>query len=227
MLDRLIAKTVYILRELRANYSSPVFMWAGGKDSTSLLYLARMAYLNDIPFPVAFIDTGYQFKETYNFISRIKELWNLNLLVLENREAKMQMVSPETHSAVECCTLLKTDALLNAIRKHKFDCVVEATRWDEHPIRSKRKYFVEQFNPPHTRAYPINHFTEEDIWQLIKTYNIPYNPLYTYELENDKMYRSIGCYPCTKPVKLTEKERAGRTSTKEELLEYLTKLGYL
>lgn len=225
-MKRLIDKSIYILREAYAKYKRPLLLWAGGKDSTVMLALAKWAFLDKIPFPVAFIDTGFQFRETYNFIKRIKKLWKINLIILENREAKMQRVSPKTHTKLECCTKLKTDALLNAIRDSGYDLIFEGIRWDEHRIRGKQNHFVEYLNPPHHRCYPIIHWGLDNIWQFIAKYNIPINPLYAYKIEG-KVYKSIGCYPCTFPIEEKAEERAGRASTKEQLMEELRKMGYM
>jgi len=138
----------------------------------------------------------------------------------------MEMVSPNTHSHIECCTRLKTDALLDYIRKEETDCVIEAIRASECEIRSKAGLIQEYLNPPHERWYPLFEWDETDVWAYIKAYSVPYNPLYDYKVDG-KVYRSIGCYPCTFPCLPEEKERAGRILDKEKLMEYLRRMGYM
>jgi len=222
----LIDKTTFRLREIKATFEKPILLWAGGKDSTVLLHLAKMAFLGEIPFPVVFIDTGWQFTETYNFIKRIRKMWKVPLVVIENRKAKMEGVSPETHSKMECCTRLKTDALIEYIKKENIDCVVEAIRASENIVRAKAGLWQEYLNPLHVRWYPIFEWSEGDVWNYIRAYNVPYNPLYDYKMEG-KIYRSIGCYPCTNPCYPEEGERAGRDLDKEHLMEQLRRMGYM
>lgn len=185
-----------------------------------------MAFLDEIPFPVVFINTSWQFMETYNFLKKVSKMWHIPLKVIENRQAKMEMVGPYTHSRIECCTRLKTDALLNYVRKEKVDCVIEAIRASECEIRSKAGFGQEYLDPPHVREYPMFEWDEDDVWNYIRAYNVPYNPLYDYKTEDGKVFRSIGCYSCTFPCLPEEQERAGRAMDKEQLMEYLRRLGY-
>jgi sulfate adenylyltransferase subunit 2 len=91
----------------------------------------------------------------------------------------------------------------------------------------------------HVRVHPILHWFEIDIWNFIKSRNIPVNPL--YRAINHKRYRSLGCIPCTNPIESESRtsneileevyyspksEREGRSSTKGETMERLRALGY-
>jgi phosphoadenosine phosphosulfate reductase len=53
---------------------------------------------------------------------------------------------------------------------------------------------------------PLANWTKQDVWKLITSDDIPYNPLH------DRGYPSIGCWPCTRSVMFGEDERAGRWS---------------
>jgi len=94
----------------------------------------------------------------------------------------------------------------------------------------------------HVRVHPILHWTEIDVWEYIKKNNVPCNPLYFSR--NGKRYRSLGCMPCTKPVKSDAKtideiieeikttkieERSGRLQDKEreDVMRRLRALGYM
>lgn len=225
-LDGLVERSIYIMREAKARFKNPAILFAGGKDSTVMLYIARQAFLGQIPIPVVFINTSWQFKETYNFIEMIKNMWNLDLVHAKNRLALMKGVSPKNHPKMECCTMLKTDALRDIIENQGYDALMVGIRWDEHEVRSKETNFSPKTDPDHVRVHPILHWSEKDVWDYIKKENIPINPLYSYNIEG-KRYRSIGCYPCTKPVSDEEAERAGRAQDKEEVMERLRALGYM
>jgi len=101
--------------------------------------------------------------------------------------------------------------------------------------------FATDFGPEcsHVRVHPILHWSEIEIWRYIKKRKIPFNPLYISK--NGYRYRSLGCMPCTDPIKsnaktideiieelkvTTMKERVGRAQDKEKLMERLRYLGY-
>lgn len=229
-LKELFEKSLYIIREAKATYNNLGLMWGGGKDSTLMLYIAREAFLGNMPIPIIFLDTTYQFKETYNFIRVLKKLWNLNVIYAQNREALIKGISPFSNSKFECCTQLKTNNLLNTIKEHNFDALIFGIRHDEHPIRGKEYYFSLRDIPEHTRVHPMLHWSEQDVWCFIRKYDVPYNPLYD-RVVNNKRYRSLGCYPCTEPIGSKEYknhgERSGRSQNKEKIMERLRALGYM
>jgi len=138
MLDSLVEKSVYILREANAQFRKPAVLWSTGKDSTTMLSLCRESFFGEVPFPVVHLDTGFKFPEIYDFRDRIAEEWNLNLIVA--RSEWFGKVSPKTHSRFECCTKLKTECLKRAIREHGFDAIIVSIRRDEHGIRGKERY---------------------------------------------------------------------------------------
>ncbi len=150
-----------------------------------------------------------------------------------------------------------------------FTGVIAGIRADEEGTRSKERYFSprgkdsnwdladqppefwNQFNTDfepgtHVRIHPLLDWTELDIWEYIKRENIPMVSLY-FDQGEGKRYRSLGCYPCTKPVESTAKnidevieelktgkfsniaEREGRDQDKEDGggLEELRKNGYM
>jgi len=193
-LKKLFNKSIYIIRETYAKYKNPAICWAGGKDSTLMLYIAKQAFMGKVPIPIVFIHTTFQFRETYEFVQTIRKMWDLDLIYAQNRQALAKGVSPFTHSKMECCTLLKTEALRKTIEDKGFDALMF------------------------------------DIWRFTRKYNIPINPLYNKVIDGRK-YRSLGCYPCTKPLSDEEYrklgERGGRAMDKEEIMERLRALGYM
>lgn len=189
--------------------------WSGGKDSTTVLHLIRQEFKKVI-IPVVFIDTSVKFKEIYSFRDKIAKEWNLNLIIVRNEKALKTIKIAQNKE--ECCYLLKTIPLREAITSHGWQALITAVRWDEQEARKNETYFSPRENPPHTRIHPILHFRELDIWAYIRKYNIPYCELY------HKGYRSLGCKPCTKIG--GEAERAGRDKNKEEIMQRLRGMGY-
>jgi len=227
-LEKLINESKEIIMRGVEEYKKPMMLWAGGKDSTAELALAREIYGSKLPFPVMFIDTTWKFTETYDFIDKYSKEWGLDFIKVTNREAIEKGINPWSVSHFEYCNELKTKPLLKAIQDNNFDAVFVAIRWDEHGIRGKETQFSKRDNPPHIRIHPILNWSEREIWQYLKSRNIPYNPLYDKEEHNGLVYRSIGCWPFTKPVpKDTPDEREGRELDKERLMEHLRSLGYM
>src|SRR5271163_2206272 len=76
-LDALESRTIYILREAFACVSPLCMLWSIGKDSTALLWMVRKAFLGEVPFPIALLDTGLEFDEVYAFRDMLVKEWNL------------------------------------------------------------------------------------------------------------------------------------------------------
>lgn len=227
-IDELVDQTKEIFLKTVATFKKPVLTWAGGKDSTAALSIARELFNNDLPFPVLFIDTTYKFTETYEYMAKYEKEWGLNLIRVANREALEKGVNPWSVSHFEYCNEMKTKPLKKAIVEMGFDAVLTAIRWDEHGIRGKEQYFSVRTDPPHTRIHPMLHWSEKEIWEYLHSRNVPYNPLYDKEEHGGLVYRSIGCWPFTKPVpKDAVEERSGRQLDKERLMEDLRSLGYM
>ena len=224
MMDHLTSlenKTIYILREAYALFGGKMaLLWSIGKDSTTLLWIARKAFFGTIPFPVIHIDTTYKFKEIYEFREKYQKQWNLNLIIAKNDEALAQGMNSQK-GKFNCCNALKTEALKMALAQYQFKALSLAIRRDEHGIRAKERYFSprnEAFKwnyenqPPelwnlyksnaesseHIRVHPILDWTELDIWEYIKKEKIPICNLYFSK--NGSRFRSIGCEPCCSPV---------------------------
>jgi len=230
MQDKLESQSEFIIKEAVAKFRNPVLLWAGGKDSTTMLTIARRAFakLKKFPIMVMQIDTGYKFTETYEYIDRYVKEWNLPFIRYKNLEALKDGVNPFTKDHFFCCTKLKTEALAKAIREYSFDAVLVGIRWSEHGVRGKESFFSPRKDPDHTRIHPMLNWSEREIWNYLKRKKIPYNPLYDRIEHGNLFYRSIGCWPCTKPIPKDQvEERGGRALDKEQLMEDLRALGYM
>lgn len=220
-LDKLENQSIYIIREAYYQFKHLGLLWSIGKDSTTLLWLARKAFFGKLPFPAMHIDTTYKFPEMYAFRDHWAKEWGLNLIVSKNEEALAKGIGYATHDALTCCHELKTVALKQAIAQHRFKALFVGIRRDEHGIRAKERVFSprnteftwDYKNQPtemwdqykskteadeHVRIHPLLHWTELDIWEYIKRENIPINSLYF--AKNGKRYRSLGCMPITVPI---------------------------
>jgi len=219
-LSELENKSIYIIREAYSRFKNIALLWSVGKDSTTMLWIARKAFFGQIPFPIIHIDTGLKFKEIYEFRNQYSKIWGLNLLISNNEASLKSGMSPAA-GKFECCNALKTEALKMTINKYNFKALLLAIRRDEHGIRAKERYFSPrdidfkwnyQNQPPelwnlyksqvehqmHFRIHPMLHWTELDIWRYIQKEKIPTARLYF--AKNNKRYRSIGCRTCCEPV---------------------------
>jgi len=219
-LDELENKTIYILREAYNRFKNVALLWSIGKDSTSMLWIARKAFFGKLPFPVVHIDTGFKFKEIYEFREKQAREWGLDLVISRNEKALGEKMRPEK-GKLECCNSLKTEALKQTLRERGYKALFLAIRRDEHGIRAKERYFSPrdkefkwnyQDQPAelwdlykskieaekHFRVHPMLHWTELDIWRYVEREKMPVVDLYF--AKNGKRFRSIGCEPCCRPV---------------------------
>lgn len=201
-LQALEAESIHIMREVVAEFRNPVMLYSVGKDSSVMLHLARKAfYPGPLPFPLLHVDTGYKFKEMYQFRDWYAQQIGAKLIVHRNEEAIAQGAHPLKLGVARCCGALKTKALLDALEAGGFDAALGGARRDEERSRAKERIFsfrdeFGQWDPKNQRpelwdlyncrihegesirVFPLSNWTEMDIWQYIKLENIPIVPLY-------------------------------------------------
>lgn len=223
-LDELEARSIFIIREAYYRFRDKLaILWSVGKDSTTMLYLVKKAFLGEVPIPVIHIDTSCKLEEIYAFRDKLAKEWNLKLIIAKNEQALKAGMSPEK-GRLECCTALKTEALRQVVEEYGFKALLAAIRRDEHAIRAKERafsprenftwnykaqpaelwnhYATKEESALHFRVHPMLHWREIDIWRYIKRERIPVVSLYFARKVNGKWlrYRSIGCKPCCTPI---------------------------
>jgi len=219
-LDELESRSIFIIREAYQQFRNLALLWSIGKDSTTLVWLARKAFFGRLPLPVVHIDTGYKFPEIYEFRDRYSRQWGLRLIVGRNERAMAEGMSPAV-SKLGCCTALKTEALKQTIAREGFEALLLGIRRDEHGIRAKERYFSprdrnfqwDYTNQPaelwdhyknsyeegtHARVHPLLDWSELDIWRYVLREKMPICPLYL--ARDGRRFRSIGCHTCCQPV---------------------------
>ena len=162
-LAELESRSIHILREARASFRDLAMLWSVGKDSTVLLWLARKAFLGDVPFPLVHIDTSFKIPEMIRYRDQLTIEWKLDMIWARNDAALAERRTFPDGGAdrLTCCRLLKTDALKAALAgtgaRHRFNHdagryeieaapepftgVVVGLRADEEGSRSKERYF--------------------------------------------------------------------------------------
>jgi sulfate adenylyltransferase subunit 2 len=200
-LGRLEAESIYIIREVAAEFDNPVMLYSIGKDSSVMLHLARKAFHpGKLPFPLLHIDTTWKFREMIEFRDRTARELGLDLIVHTNREAVKAGVTPFTHGA-KYTDIMKTEALKSALSMHKFDAAFGGARRDEEKSRAKERVFSfrdsqHRWDPKNQRpelwnlyngrihpgesirVFPLSNWTELDVWLYIHLEKIPVVPLY-------------------------------------------------
>lgn len=180
-----------------------------GKDSITVLSLAREI---DPGIKVFMIRTGYGFDETERFKNRMQKEWNLNLDEIYPSMSKDELeieYGKDLYSRDPklCCDILKVEPTRRYLKN--LDAWITGLRKDETEFRTSLES-VEQYEGMPTKINPIVHWTNEEVWEYIRSNAIPYNPLY------DEGYASLGCKPCTLAGTWGRYERAGRWFGKEK-----------
>ncbi len=207
-LKELESESIYVLREVAAQFERPVLLFSGGKDSIVMTHLALKAfYPSKLPFPLLHIDTGHNFPETLDFRDKMVKRINAKLLVGLVQESidKGKVIEEKGFNASR--NVLQTVTLLDSLAKHKFDVALGGGRRDEEKARAKERFFSHrdefgQWDPKnqrpelwnlfngrknmgeHFRVFPLSNWTEMDIWQYILLDKIEMPSLYfTHERE--------------------------------------------
>jgi sulfate adenylyltransferase subunit 2 len=207
-LRELESESMFIMREVAAQFENPALLFSGGKDSIVMVHLARKAFWPaHIPFPLLHIDTGHNFDETITFRDELVEEIGARLIVGSVQESidNGRVVEEKGYNASR--NLLQTTTLLDTIEEHKIDAALGGGRRDEEKARAKERFFSHrdefgQWDPKnqrpelwnifngrkqmgeHFRVFPLSNWTEMDIWQYIylESINIP-DLYFTHERE--------------------------------------------
>ena len=201
-LKQLEAESIHIIREVAAEFSNPVMLYSIGKDSSVMLHLALKAfYPGRLPFPLMHVDTTWKFREMIEFRDNQMKKLGLDLIVHTNQEGVAAGIGPFTHGSEKHTDVMKTQALRQALDKHKFDAAFGGGRRDEEKSRAKERVFSfrdknHRWDPKNQRpelwntyngkvnkgesirVFPLSNWTELDIWQYIYLNNIDIVPLY-------------------------------------------------
>ena len=201
-LEQLEAESIHIFREIAAQFERPALLFSGGKDSITLVHLARKAFApGKIPFPLVHIDTGHNFQEALDYRDAMAASIDADLIVRKVEDTIKAKSLTEAKGKFPSRNWLQTYTLLDTIEEFKFDACIGGARRDEEKARAKERIFsvrddFGQWNPKlqrpelwntyngrinkgeNVRVFPISNWTELDIWNYIKHENIPLPSIY-------------------------------------------------
>ncbi len=174
-----------------------------GAESVVLLHLVSVI---DRTTPVLFIDTEMLFAETLAYQQELTERLNLkDVRMIRASDAAKQFEDPDgtlhQYNTDACCSLRKTIPLQNALKD--FDAWITGRKRYQASTRAAIDFF-ENEEDIRIKVNPLAHWTTADLQDYMTENRLPRHPLVA------KGYPSIGCAPCTTPVKDGEDPRAGR-----------------
>ena len=201
-LEQLESEAIHIFREVAAQFEKPVILFSGGKDSITMVHLARKAFWPaKIPFPLLHIDTGHNFPEAIQFRDDLAKRYNVKLDVglvqdsIDGGTAQEEKGLNPSRNAIQSITLLEK------LEEGQYDAAFGGGRRDEEKARAKERFFSHrddfgQWDPKNQRPelwnlyngrkavgesfriFPISNWTEMDVWQYIKKENIELPSIY-------------------------------------------------
>lgn len=201
-LEHLEAESIYIMREVAAQFERPALLFSGGKDSITLVHLVMKAFAPmKIPFPLVHIDTGHNFPEALNFRDELAQKIGAELIVRKVEDTIKAKGLTEPKGKFASRNWLQTHTLLDTIEEFQFDACIGGARRDEEKARAKERFFsvrdeFGQWDPKlqrpelwniyngkihkgeNVRVFPISNWTELDVWNYIQKENIALPSIY-------------------------------------------------
>jgi len=229
-LRELEAESMFVIREVAAQFDKPTMLFSGGKDSIVMYYLARKAFWPmKVPFPLLHIDTGHNFQETLTFRDGLMESTGGRCIVRYVQDSIDQGRAVEETGFNASRNVLQTITLLDAIAEFRFDAAMGGGRRDEEKARAKERFFSHrdefgQWDPKnqrpelwnlfngkkrmgeHFRVFPLSNWTEMDVWQYIYMENVDIPHL--YYTHKRKVFNRDGTWlACADFMKLKDNEK--------------------
>ena len=173
-----------------------------GADAIGLLHMA-VQIRPDVP--IHFVNTGFLFPETLEYVERMKKLLNLNVVEFKtknNVDAFMQQhpdiqkINPDF-----CCAENKVEPMQRALEG--LDAWIAGLRRDQSKTR-KDTPILQPYKTGIVKIHPIANWTSKQLHYYIVEHKLPFHPLY------DQGYPSIGCFPCTRKPADPSDPRSGR-----------------
>jgi phosphoadenosine phosphosulfate reductase len=205
-----------VLQEAEAMSATELLAWAAREFAGRLCMtcgwqwqssvLVHMNYQLGLGIPVVELDTQLLFRETYETRDRLQERYGFELIqpaiISVAEQHKQEGPNLWERDPDRCCNIRKVEPLERALAP--FEAWITGIRREQGPSRQDARKVEWSDRYGVFRLQPLVDWKLSDIKAYLAANDIPYNPLL------DAGYPSIGCMPCTRPVKPGEDERAGR-----------------
>jgi phosphoadenosine phosphosulfate reductase len=173
-----------------------------GADAAVLLHMVSEI---DRGFPVLMLDTLMLFQETLDYQAELAERLGLtNVQNLQPDPDDLKGADPtgtlHQYDTDACCEIRKVLPLDRALER--FPVTISGRKRFQSASRAEIEVF--EAHDDRLRINPLAAWTAHDIRDYMLAHHLPLHPLVP------KGYPSIGCAPCTTPVKSGEDPRAGR-----------------
>lgn len=207
-LNTLVENTQATLSRIADEFSPAVFASSLAAED---MVLADLILKAKLPIGIFTLETGRLHRETLGMVDRIRETYGYDVALYKPETAAVDAYVQQNglnafYDSVEmrkeCCRIRKVEPLNRALAGNK--AWITGQRRSQSTTRAELA--VQEDDAAHgmTKFNPLADWSEEDVWNYIRSNNVPYNPLH------DKGYPSIGCEPCTRAIQPGEDVRAGR-----------------
>ncbi|MBC6400296.1 MAG: sulfate adenylyltransferase subunit CysD [Ekhidna sp.] len=228
-LKELEAESIFILREVAAQFQKPAILFSGGKDSICVVHLAKKAFHPaKFPFPLVHIDTGHNFPETIKFRDNLVKKLGAKLIIGSVQKSIDEGRASEEKGKNASRNAIQTVTLLDTIEENKFDACLGGARRDEEKARAKERFFSHrdefgQWDPKnqrpelwnifngkhqsgeHFRVFPLSNWTEMDVWQYILAEKIEIPSLY-FAHQREVIWRNNAWLPVSQYIQIDNGE---------------------
>ncbi|MCR9144846.1 MAG: sulfate adenylyltransferase subunit CysD [bacterium] len=236
-LDLLEAEGIYIIREAAAQFERPALLFSGGKDSITMVHLARKAFWPaPMPFPLVHIDTGHNFPEALEFRDNLVKEVGARLIVHYVQDSIDSGAVKEETGRFASRNALQTTTLLEAIEANQFDACMGGARRDEEKARAKERFFsvrdeFGQWDPKlqrpelwnifngkihkgeNVRIFPLSNWTELDVWRYIEREKIAVPSLY-FSHKREVIEREGQIFPVSDFIYMDERDKPAETDVR-------------
>ncbi|GAB2873519.1 phosphoadenylyl-sulfate reductase [Pseudoduganella ginsengisoli] len=207
-LNTLVAATTATLGRIARDFTPAVFASSLAAED---MVLTDLILKNKLNIGIFSLETGRLHPETLAMVNKVKEVYGYDITLFRPDTAAVdEYVAKNGLNAFydsvemrrECCRIRKVEPLKQALAGNK--AWVTGQRRAQSATRTQ--LCVEEDDPAHfmTKFNPLADWSEKDVWDYIKSNNVPYNALH------DQGFPSIGCAPCTRAIEPGEDVRAGR-----------------
>jgi phosphoadenosine phosphosulfate reductase len=180
------------------------------KQSSVLVHIVAELGLD---IDVIELDTHLFFRESYETRERLVERYGLKLIrpeiITVAEQHRREGPNLWERDPDRCCHIRKVEPLLQVLEPYR--AWISGIRRDQSPSRSDTPKVQHSDRYGVWKIHPLADWDEKRIWAYIRVNEIPFNPLH------ESGYRSIGCIPCTRPIRPDEEERAGRWADSDKL----------